>query len=226
MAFKAKTIYLDDDDVAAHLDALGQAAATNKLPLYSGESTIIIGKAGAKYVAQNVRMHEDLLLNVFDVCSLKALGLTAGASGNTFYWGYKKLAATVVAKRTDNSTVQSYPKGSGGGDAPAGRRVKFPIPAAAAAQLKSYFGKAAGTRKFATLIFPNLATIPQIAMWFCTHIEPTKLSDIGKFWMPNGTKVLIPTAPATLADFDKEIGEFSALVKGKLKERLVVEKKA
>lgn len=204
-------VYLDTDDVATYVEKLGKSNPNNKKSLYNALSTIILGKDGANYVAKNFKIHEDLLLNVFDDCTLKTLGVT---KANTQYFKPTTPAATPRVTRASTASYNKEAKG-GSGRAIAGRRVRIPIPAAQAAGLRKFFGKATA-RKTATVIFPNIVTIPQICMWILTHLSSAKVNDIPYFIMESGSKIFLPSYPASLADFDKQIGEFSTTAKAAL----------
>lgn len=200
-----RRVFLDDDDVTAHVAEVKAKGAVNGV--YNALSTICVGKKGANYILRNFRIDLPMLDQVFKTCDYEALGIT---DANSEYFDTAKPSGSGVANRATGSGYNPIAKGSDG-KIFSGRKVKFPISTTMASGLRVYFQAAGGTktRKNASILFPNIATIPQIGVWLYTHLEAAKRPDIPYFIMPSGTKYFIRPVPDPAA-LDLQVGEFAA----------------
>lgn len=230
---KTYEVYLNAADVAKHIEDnewIGGApvppavGTLRKHRPYDCLTTIWLGKATTKEVLVNFPIHFDYLKYVFDTCLYDTIGVTPATSQ---YFGYKTVSTPRVTRSSASTALIN--KRKSGSQAKQGDRVFFKIPAAALAQVttgKSLVAAPSPTggtkaRRGGSLVFPRLATIPQIGLWFATHTPPARLADLGRIVNLRGTLVT-PKLPADAAAAALEVGAFSATVKNKLNDSLAV----
>ncbi len=237
---KTYSVYLSPTSVSSYIDdqeyseppvagPIASPGVLKKHKLYDCESTICLGKAGTKFVVQNFPIHWDYLKYVFETSTYSSFTLD---DTTCQYFGYKPAPKPGGAVPTPKTTRSSAAKAivtrrKSGSKAKQGNRVFFQIPAAARAQvttgktLVSITTLGTKVRRGGSLVFPNLATIYQIGVWFATHVPLAKLDEIGEVSNYRGSKIL-PLNPADSGAFLEEVGSFSTAVKNKLNDTLAV----
>lgn len=237
---KTLTVYLKIADVKKHIDDNEFVGGVPVPPVvgvvkkhkpYDCETTLCVGKAASKYSLVNFPIHWDYLKYVFETCTYDTFGLT---DANCEAYGYKNSRAGATPRETRSSKSKALiTRRSSGSQAKQGNRVFFKIPTAALGSVTTGKTLVAApsptggtkTRSGGSLVFPNLATIPQIGLWFATHTPTARIGALGQILNYRGSLVL-PAVPADNAAFDLEVGAFSVTVRGKLRDDLAVKSAA
>lgn len=173
-----KNIVTTTAEVSAQVAADTAANAAQTKPtfsLYSEATAIQIGYYGTKMAAVKFNIHEEIQKLLFsDARMLPVADL-----------GVITPKALVVAP--GGAPADTRPRSLDGEDSTgrifAGQRIKIALPPLVAAQFRN-----GAKRKFATLIFPRLATINAIAIWIMTHVELSKKDDMTYFWSERGRR--------------------------------------
>jgi hypothetical protein len=95
-----------------------------------------------------------------------------------------------------------------------GKRYRFKVPAAKAAQLYKNGFKPASARSEATRLFPFIATNTQVACWFSTH-QTVGGTNVVRIVSEKGNGLFVP-ASLTTATHDQNIGSFDLATKARL----------
>lgn len=228
------SVVLDTDDRVASLAAganpLNVPGTLKRAEPYACKHTILIGKATGKYVAANFNINYDLLDKIFDVAGY---GDTGGLNiTETMCQLYRYKSKTVTAPRDTRSKDATFVIEKRGRNSRAfmGQRITFKIATSLANDLyPAPFARAGATRarKSASMLFPNVATLPQIACWMSLNMGTVNRSKIGKIVTARGTAVLLSgiavNGIADTATLDKQIGAFKVATANKLQGVSVVE---
>jgi hypothetical protein len=216
------SLILDKGDVTALVAGIEATFKTKpsgvktRAGQYGAYSTICVGKNGADYVLTNFKMQFDLLKEVFDDCQYNTLGIEATNSHLYVLKAPPKppSATPKAASRSKDSTVYSVKK-STGAKAFMGKRYRFKVPAAKAAQLYKNGFKPASARSEATMLFPYIATNTQVACWFSTHQTPGGVANVVRLVSEKGSGIFVP-ATLTTATHDLNLGSFDLATKARL----------
>lgn len=219
------SVVLDTDDRIASLAAGANPVAGKQAEKYACKHTIIIGKAGADYVAQNFNIAYDLLDKVFEAAGYGDQGGLGITEAQCQLYRYKPAVATVPQDTRSKDASFTVEKRGRRSRAFMGQRVRIPIATVLAQTLyRAPFAPAGVSkpRSSATMLFPKNATVHQIACWMSLNLGPTNSGRVGKFITERGSKVLLKGI-ADLAIFDKQIGSFKLATANKLEEVPVTE---
>ncbi len=220
------SVVLDTDDRVASLAAGATPDPITRAALYACKHTILVGKLGANYAAVNFNINYDLLDKVFEAAGYGDQGGLAITEDMCQLFRYKPpvaAGATPPVPRDTRSKDASFVIEKRGRNSRAfmGQRIKFKMDIELAAKLyPTPFKPTGGTakpRKGASMLFPNLATINQIACWMSLNLGTVNRGKLGKFVTQRGSGVLLKSI-VDIATLDKQIGSFKVATKNKLQE--------
>lgn len=155
--------------------AANAAQAKATFSIYSEASAIQVGYYAAKMAVVKFNIHEEIQKLLFSEARMLPntdLGVIIP----------KKVVPAGGAATTDVRPRSLDGEGSTGRIF-SGQRIKIALPPTVAATFRN-----GAKRKFATLMFPKLATINAIGIWIMTHVEASKKDNMTYFWSENGRR--------------------------------------
>lgn len=213
---------LEIDAQIASLDDTKFGKPRDKQTHYARKSTIILGMAGSNIVIQDFKIHEEILVNIFNRANMPTTGLiTTGLKPTVAAAAPANPKLPGVLESFDPSALDFEAIARGGlGKGFIGKLVRIPLPTGAAAKLvkRKYFKGL--PRKNAWIMFPKQASRMAIAHWIATHVDITYKDEINAFFMPSGTRVSFNPTKADVNDpaiIAKIVGSFSNNYRTKLK---------